>query len=133
MSKGDGTADEQERIEFFADQLARKERLIVETLYSLSGAATLSDIRGALPREQRQVLQIILNKLVEKGAVKREGESGAYVYRVTVAKQAAWKSSLARAVKIFEKNNPIELLDDLVTFGFVSKRDLRRASKKDRK
>jgi predicted transcriptional regulator len=83
------------------DQLAPRERQIVEALYGL-GEATAPAIREALPVDlSDQAVRAMLTRLESKGLVERHATSKGLIFRPRISRDAAQKSAIAQLVDVF--------------------------------
>lgn len=83
------------------EQLAPRERQIVEILYGL-GEATAPAIREALPVElSDQAVRAMLSRLENKGLIERLSTARGLVFKPRVPRDAAQKSAVAQLVDVF--------------------------------
>lgn len=100
-------------------QLSRRERQIMEVIYS-RGRATAAEVRESLPDPPSySAVRAILRILEDKGHLRHEADGPRYVYRPTVPREEARESALRRVVNTFFGGSPenavaalLELDDD---------------------
>jgi predicted transcriptional regulator len=100
-------------------QLSRRERQIMEAIYS-RGRATAAEVRESLPDPPSySAVRAILRILEDKGHLRHEADGPRYVYRPTVPREEARESALRRVVNTFFGGSPenavaalLELDDD---------------------
>jgi predicted transcriptional regulator len=81
--------------------LTRRERQIMDSLYA-RGEATASEVQGDMPdAPSYSAVRAMLRKLEEKGHVAHEERGPRYVYRPTLAREAARESALRGLVRTF--------------------------------
>jgi BlaI family penicillinase repressor len=81
--------------------LSRRERQIVDILYTL-GRATAAEVRKRLPnRPSYSAVRAMLRVLEEKGHVKHEEQSLRYVFRPTLPREKAKRSALKHVLATF--------------------------------
>jgi predicted transcriptional regulator len=86
--------------------LTRRERQIMDVLYR-RGEATVSEVMEELPSAPTySAVRALLRKLEEKGHVTHDAAGPRYVYRPTVAREAARESALDRMVRTFFEGSP---------------------------
>lgn len=83
------------------DQLARRERQIMEIVYRL-GQATAADVLAELPDPPSySAVRAHLRILEDKGHLRHDQEGARYVFRPTVARDRARRSALKQLVRTF--------------------------------
>ncbi len=83
------------------NQLARRERQIMEIVYQL-GRATAAEVLAALPDPPSySAVRAHLRILEEKGHLRHDQEGARYVFRPTVARHRARRSALKQVVRTF--------------------------------
>ena len=111
--------------------LSRRERQIVDILYS-QGRATAAEVQAALPDPPSySAVRAMLRILEEKGHVKHEQDGPRYVYVPTVARDNAKRSALRHMLQTFFDGSAEQaisaLLDDSSTR--LSDRELDRLAR----
>jgi predicted transcriptional regulator len=111
--------------------LSRRERQIVDILYS-QGRATAAEVQAALPDPPSySAVRAMLRILEEKGHVRHEQDGPRYVYLPTVARDNAKKSAMRHMLQTFFDGSAAQaisaLLDDSSTR--LSDRDLDRLAR----
>jgi BlaI family penicillinase repressor len=82
-------------------ELSRRERQIVDILYS-QGRATAAEVQAALPDPPSySAVRAMLRILEEKGHVRHEQDGPRYVYVPTVARDNAKRSAMRHMVRTF--------------------------------
>ena len=82
-------------------QLSRRERQIMDVVYSL-GEATASDVVANMPDPpHRTTIRTMLRILEEKGHLTHKKKSREFVYQPTQARARAGRSALRRVVHTF--------------------------------
>ena len=83
------------------NDLSRRERQIVDILYS-QGRATAAEVQAALPDPPSySAVRAMLRILEEKGHVRHEQDGPRYVYVPTVARERAKRSALRHVLQTF--------------------------------
>ena len=83
------------------EQLAPRERQIVEALYGMS-EATAQAIRQALPVElSDQAVRAMLTRLESKGLVERSSTSQGLIFKPRISRDAAQNSAVTQLVDVF--------------------------------
>jgi predicted transcriptional regulator len=83
------------------EQLAPRERQIIEALYGL-GEATAPAIRQALPVDlSDQAVRAMLTRLERKGLVERRSTPQGLIFKPSVHRDAARKSAVTQLVDVF--------------------------------
>src|SRR5918992_1705071 len=83
------------------NDLSRRERQIVDILYS-QGRATAADVQASLPDPPSySAVRAMLRILEEKGHVRHQQDGPRYVYRPTVARDNAKRSALHHLLQTF--------------------------------
>ena len=92
-----------------------------------NGAATVAEVRDALPDELAYTTVLtILRTLEEKGYVTHDEEGRAHRYRPLVAREKAEKSAVSKLVKKLFRGSPELLLTQLVADRKLTDDDLKR-------
>jgi len=99
--------------------LSRRERQIMDVLYQ-QGRATAADIQAAMPDPPGySAVRAMLRVLEDKGAVRHEQDGPRYVYRPTIARDAARRSAMHHLLHTFFDDSAGEavaaLLDESAT------------------
>ena len=82
-------------------QLSRRERQIMDAIYSL-GRATAAEVRDALPDPPSySAVRALLRILEEKGHVRHETEENRYVFIPTVPAERARETALRHVMRTF--------------------------------
>ena len=97
-----------------SDPLSRRERQILDVIYSL-GRATANDVLERLADPPTYTtIRGLLRVLESKGHVRHETDGARYVYFPTTAKQRAAKSALKHVVQTFFDGSPVEAMAALL-------------------
>jgi len=81
--------------------LSRRERQIMDFLFS-RGRATVAEVQAGIPDPPSySAVRAMLRTLEEKGHVRHEEDGRAYVYRPTVAREQARRSALRHLLSTF--------------------------------
>lgn len=99
--------------------LSRRERQIMDLLFK-DGRATAADIQAALPDPPSySAVRAMLRVLEDKGAVRHEQDGPRYMYRPTIARDAARRSAIDHLLHTFFDDSAGEavaaLLDESAT------------------
>jgi len=99
--------------------LSRRERQIMDLLFK-HGQATAADIQAAMPDPPSySAVRAMLRVLEDKGAVRHQQDGPRYVYRPTVARDAARRSAIDHLLHTFFDDSAGEavaaLLDESAT------------------
>lgn len=87
-------------------QLSRREREVLDALHRL-GTASAADVRAALTDPPSDsAVRTHLRILEEKGHVTHDQDGPRYVYRPTVAREAAGRSALRHLMRTFFEGSP---------------------------
>jgi predicted transcriptional regulator len=90
-------------------KLSRREREIMNVLFTLSERASAEDIRAALSDPPSySAVRAMLAKLEAKGYVKHREERFRYIYYPTTPRSAARRTALQELVKVFFAGSPGE-------------------------
>lgn len=85
------------------NELARRERQIMEVIYQL-GSAAAAEIVDALPdKPKNATVRTILGVLEEKGFLRHETVKGKFIYYPTIPLNQARKSALNQVLETFFK------------------------------
>ena len=88
-------------------KLSRREREIMNALYSIRGRASVEDVRQLLTDPPSySAVRAMLVKLEDKGHVRHHEEGLKYVYEPTVSRQRAQRNALHEITKIFFGGSP---------------------------
>ena len=109
-------------------KLGDRELDIMKALWD-SGGGTVAEVHELLVERRGNVayttVQTMLNRLEEKGHVRREKVGRAYTYKPVMKEPAAAKVAVRRVIDRFFGGDPAALATHLVQ-GSVSERDLAR-------
>lgn len=109
-------------------KLGDRELDIMKALWD-SGGGTVAEVHELLVERRGSVayttVQTMLNRLEEKGHVRREKVGRAYTYKPVMKEPAAAKVAVRRVIDRFFGGDPAALATHLVQ-GSVSERDLAR-------
>jgi len=111
--------------------LSRRERQIVDILYTL-GRATAAEVRERLPnRPSYSAVRAMLRVLEEKGHVRHEEESLRYVFRPTLPREKAKRSALKHMLATFFDGSAEQAVAALLdgSAAKLSREELNRLSK----
>ena len=87
-------------------RLSRREREVLDALHRL-GTASAADVRAALADPPSDsAVRTHLRILEEKGHVTHDQDGPRYVYRPTVAREAAGRSALRHLMRTFFEGSP---------------------------
>ena len=87
-------------------RLSRREREVLDVLHRL-GTASAADVRAALAHPPSDsAVRTHLRILEEKGHVTHDQDGPRYVYRPTVAREAAGRSALRHLMRTFFEGSP---------------------------
>jgi predicted transcriptional regulator len=90
-----------------AEKLSRREREIMDLLYSRERPASAEDVRGGLvDPPSYSAVRAMLAKLEAKGYVRHREEGLRYVYAPTTPRNAARRGALRRLVQVFFGGSP---------------------------
>jgi BlaI family penicillinase repressor len=85
------------------NELARRERQIMEVIYKL-GSASAADIVEGLPgKPNNATVRTILSVLEEKGFLRHESVKGKFIYHPTIPLKQARKTALNQVLNTFFK------------------------------
>jgi BlaI family penicillinase repressor len=91
------------------DKLSRREREIMNVIFTLGDRASAEDIRARLSEPPSySAVRAMLAKLEAKGYVKHREERFRYIYSPTTPRTAARRSALQELVKVFFSGSPGE-------------------------
>ena len=113
------------------DQLSKRERQIMDVVYSLRGATATQVLERIKNPPSRSSVRTFLTILEKRGHLRHKKVGKAYVYEPTRPRRAVGKSALQRVIDVFfggslEKAVTAHLLDPKTD---MSKEDLKRLSK----
>ncbi|MGN6184679.1 MAG: BlaI/MecI/CopY family transcriptional regulator [Thermoanaerobaculia bacterium] len=98
-----------------ANALSRREREILDVLFSLGDEASAEDIRERLSDPPSySAVRAILAKLEAKGAVKHRELGLKYVYSPSASRKTARKSALRRLVDVFFEGSKEQVVTALL-------------------
>ena len=97
-----------------ANQLSRRERQIMEVIYS-RGTATAAEVQEGIPDPPSySAVRALLAVLEEKGFLKHERQGRRYVYEPTVAPKRAKRAALRNLMGTFFGGSPEKLVAALL-------------------
>ena len=89
------------------EKLSRREREIMNVLFSLGDRATAEEIRALLSEPPSySAVRAMLAKLEAKGFVRHREQGPRYVYSPTTPRTAARRSALQQLVRVFFSGSP---------------------------
>ena len=110
------------------DQLSRRERQILDILYT-KGSATAVEVQAALPDPPSySSVRALLRILEDKGHARHEPQGTRYVYLPVVPRDRARRSALSRIVKTFFEGSAAQAAAALVDSGSLSDEELTNLS-----
>ncbi|MEN6625446.1 MAG: BlaI/MecI/CopY family transcriptional regulator [Candidatus Sumerlaeia bacterium] len=115
----------------FDQQLSRRERQIMEIVYTL-GKASVADVLEAMDEPPSySAVRTIMNLMVEKGFLKYKGEGKKYVYYPAVAREKASRSALNNVLETFFSGSVAQAVVSLINQNKdkMSAEDLDRLSR----
>jgi predicted transcriptional regulator len=81
--------------------LSRREREIMDLLYTLNGGTAAEIQKGLSDPPSYSAVRALLRILEEKGHLRHEQQGPRYLYHPTVARESASRSALSHLVKTF--------------------------------
>src|SRR5262245_9027392 len=107
------------------EQLTRREREIINTVFALGNSASVEDIRTRLddPPSDSSV-RVMLSRLEAKGIVRRQPDGIRNIYSVTVSPATAKRTALQQYVQTFFGGSMRLMLTSLMREGSWSREDL---------
>ena len=114
-----------------ADQLSKRERQIMDVVYSLGNATASQILESMEDPPSRSSVRTFLTILEKRGHLRHRKVGKAYVYEPTRPRRTVGRSALQRVIDVFfggslEKAVTAHLLDPKTE---MSKEDLKRLSK----
>lgn len=107
-----------------ASKLSRRERQIMDAIYSV-GKATVAEVIERMPEPPSySAVRAMLNILEEKGVLRHEQDGARYVYLPTVPREKARKSALKNLVTTFFNGSSKEAIAALIDETKLSKNEL---------
>jgi predicted transcriptional regulator len=108
-----------------ADLLTRREREIMQAIFSLNNQASAEEIRARLsdPPSDSSV-RVMLTRLEKKGVVRHQGQGLRFVYSATISPAAAKRSALQQVVQTFFGGSLTQMMAALVRDGSWSDDEL---------
>lgn len=107
------------------EKLSRREREIMNVLFSSEGGMAVEDVRQRLSDPPTySAVRAMLAKLEGKGHVRHREEGLRYIYEPTTPKTAARKSALGQMVEVFFGGSPIETAAALLKHASWTNEDL---------
>src|ERR1051326_3264927 len=107
------------------DYLTRREREIMNAIFSMGNRASAEDIRARLinaPTDSS--VRVMLARLEKKGYVKHQQDGPRYLYSATVSPAAAKRTALQQLLKTFFGGSLRQMMTALVSEGAWSDEDL---------
>jgi BlaI family penicillinase repressor len=99
-----------------AEKLSRREREIMNLLFSLGDQGSAEDIRAGLTDPPSySAVRAMLAKLEAKGFVRHREEGLRYVYMPTVRRATARRAALQQLVRVFFSGSPGQAASALLT------------------
>lgn len=90
-----------------AIKISRREREILDALYTLGNEASAEDIRERLTDPPSySAVRAMLVKLEAKGAIRHRAEGLRYVYAPTTPRTTARKAAISQLVRVFFGGSP---------------------------
>jgi BlaI family transcriptional regulator, penicillinase repressor len=84
------------------ERLTRREREIMNALFSLGNRASAEEIRGRLPNPPGDSsVRVMLARLEKKGHLKHQQDGPRYIYSATTSPAAAKRTALEQYVQTF--------------------------------
>ena len=107
------------------DRLTRREREIMNAVFSLGNRASAEEIRARLhnPPTDSSV-RVMLTRLEKKGHLKHQQDGLRYLYSATVSRATAKRSALRQVVETFFGGSLKEMMTGLVTESSWTDEDL---------
>src|SRR5688572_10124182 len=100
------------------DQLGRREREIVDTVFALGNRASAEDIRARLMHPpSSSTVRVMLTRLEKKGYLRHTEEGLRYIYSATVSPATAKKSALHHYLHTFFGGSLAQMVTALVRQG----------------
>jgi predicted transcriptional regulator len=92
-----------------SDKLSRREREIINVLFTLGDRASAEEIRERLSDPPSySAVRAMLAKLEAKGQVRHREEGLRYIYSPTVSRTTARRTALQQLVRVFFRGSPGE-------------------------
>ena len=97
------------------EKLSRREREILDVLFSLGDEATAEEIREKLSEPPSySAVRAMLAKLEAKGSIRHKEKGLRYVYSPTTPRSAARRSALRKLVQTFFEGSPGQAMTALL-------------------
>ncbi len=101
-----------------SDQLARREREILNAIFALGNRASAEDIRAQLAKPPSySSVRVMLSRLEKKGHVRHTEEGPRYIYSATVSRGTAMRTALQQYARIFFGGSLAQMVTSLVRQG----------------
>ena len=98
-----------------SDKLSRREREIMDAIFSLGNRASAEEVRGRLTDPPSySAVRAMLVKLETKGFVRHREEGLRYVYEPTRSRAAEQRSALDRLTRVFFGGSPRQTVTALL-------------------
>ena len=107
------------------DRLTRREREIINALFTLGNSASVEDIRSRLDTPPGDsAVRVMLARLENRGIIRHQQDGIRNVYSVTVSPVAAKRTALQQYLQTFFGGSLRLMLTSLVREGLWSDEDL---------
>jgi BlaI family penicillinase repressor len=98
-----------------SEKLTRREREIMNALFSLGNRASAEEIRGRLTSPPRDgSVRVMLARLERKGCLKHQQDGLRYMYSATISPTAAKKTALKQFLDTFFSGSMGQMMRSLV-------------------
>jgi len=101
-------------VEHHAEKLSRRERQIVDILFTLGEASAQQVQQGMDDAPSYSTVRALLARLVEKQAVGRRQDGAKYIYFASADKSEASEGALQRVVKTFFEGSTAKAVNALL-------------------
>jgi predicted transcriptional regulator len=106
-------------------QLARREREIMDAVFALGNRASAEDIRSRLTRPPSySSVRVMLARLEKKGYLRHTEQGVRYIYSATVSPQIAKKTALKQYLQTFFGGSLAHMVTALVRQGSWTEQEL---------
>ena len=107
------------------DQLARREREILNALFALGNRASAEEIRARLPNPPSySTVRVMLTRLEKKGHVRHTEDGARYIYSAVVSPGRARQSALRHHLQTFFGGSLAQMVTALVREGSWTREEL---------
>jgi predicted transcriptional regulator len=108
------------------DQLSRRERQIMDVIYS-RGQATAAEVAATLPDPPSySAVRALLRILEQKGHIRHQADGPRYVFLPTVSRDRARRSALKNLVRTFFDGSPAQAAAALIDQSELTDADMDR-------